>query len=58
MTEPKELDENVISNKELDAALLKALPALSGAKFSSDEEADAYAVKIVRDVRASSAKTE
>ena len=58
MPEAKELADNVISSKELGVALLEALPGLSGAKFSSEEEADAYAVKAVRDVRASSEKSE
>lgn len=58
MTELKELDDNVISSKELGVALLKALPELSGAEFSSEEEADGYAVKAVRTVRASSEKPE
>jgi hypothetical protein len=58
MPGPKELNDNVISSKELGVALLKALPVLSGAKFSSEEEADAFAVKAVRDVRASSEKSD
>jgi hypothetical protein len=51
MAEPKKLEENLILSKELGVALLEALPMLSGAKFSSEEEADAYAVKAVRAVR-------
>jgi hypothetical protein len=58
MSEPKKLDDNAILRRQLDAALLEALPTLSGAKFSSEEEADAYAVKVVRVVRASSEKSE
>jgi hypothetical protein len=58
MAEPKELDENVISSKELSVALIESLPSISGAKFSSEEEADAYAVKAVRAVRTSNEKSE
>ncbi len=58
MVEPKKLKNNVISSKELGVAFLEALPGLSGAKFSSEEEADAYAVKAVRDVRASSKESD
>jgi hypothetical protein len=58
MAKPEGLDDNVISSKELGVALIEALPVLSGAKFSSEEEADSYAVKVVRDVRVSSGKPE
>ncbi len=58
MAEPKELDGNAISSKEPGVALLESLPAISGAKFSSEEEADAYAVKVVRAVRALNEKSD
>jgi hypothetical protein len=58
MAELKGLDDNVISSKKLSVALIETLRTLSGAKFSSEEEADAYAVKAVRVVRASSEKSE
>jgi hypothetical protein len=57
MPEPKELDDDLISSRELGVALIKALPGLSGAKFSSEEEADAFAVKVVRVVRESNGKS-
>jgi hypothetical protein len=56
MPEPQKLESNVISNKEFGVALIEALPSISGTKFSSEEEADAYAVKVVRDVRESNEK--
>jgi hypothetical protein len=58
MDEPKELDDNIIPSKKLSVAFLEAFPVLSGAKFSSEEEADAFAVKVVRDVRTSSDKSD
>ena len=55
----KGLHDNVIVEqalrKQLGVGLLEELPKLSGAKFATEEEADAYAVKAVRAVRAKKA---